>query len=160
MASAGELVAAGPIRVKVPSGWIAEKPSSAMRLLEMRVPADAAKLEPAPGDCLVAFFSFGGDVAGNLERWRGMVLDAEGKPSATEAVVSESGGLKVHTIEMVGTYMDGMPGGPRTPREAWMFRGAVIETPERLTVIRMTGPEAAMKAAAEGWGTLVGSVER
>jgi hypothetical protein len=71
----------------VPQGWIAEKPSSAMRLLEMRVPKDAANPAPAAGDCLVAFFSFGGDVAGNLERWRGMVLDAEGKPSTAEAVV-------------------------------------------------------------------------
>jgi hypothetical protein len=143
----------------VPQGWIAEKPSSAMRLLEMRVPKDAANPAPGAGDCLVAFFSFGGDVAGNLERWRGMVLDAEGKPSTAEAVVRESGGLKVHTIEMVGTYMDGMPGGPRTPREAWMFRGAVIETPERLTFIRMTGPEAEMRAAAGGWEGLVGSVQ-
>jgi hypothetical protein len=128
-----------------------------MRLLEMRVPASADSAA-GTGDCLVAFFSFGGDVAGNLERWRGMVLNADGKPSTAEALTFDAGGLKVHTIEMAGTYMDGMPGGPRTPRDNWMFRGAVIETPERLTFIRMTGPAASMNAAAEGWNTLVRSI--
>ncbi len=150
---------AGPIRVNLPAGWSAEAASSPMRLLEMRVPATGAEGTPGTGECLVAFFSFGGDVAGNIERWRGMVLGPDGKPStAAPVTTTESGGLKVHTIEMAGTYMDGMPGGPRTPRENWMFRGAVIETPERLTFIRMTGPEEAMKAAAEGWTVLVRSI--
>jgi hypothetical protein len=151
-------VTAGQITAALPKGWLVQGSSSPVRLLEMRVPSDPAQPEPAPNDCLLAFFSFGGDVASNLERWRGMVVDADNKPSTAQANTLNPNGLAIHTIEMTGTYMDGMPGGPRTPRENWTFRGAIIETEGRLTFIRMTGPKAQMEAAASGWETLVRSI--
>ena len=144
-------ITAGSVSFPLPDGWQHRPPSSAMRLAEAFVPGDAG----GTGECALAFFSFGGTVEQNIERWRGMVLDAEGNPASTPSVKREVSGLTVHTVEFVGTYEDGMPGGPRTKRPDWMFRGAVIETSPQPTFIRMTGPRAAMEKTAPGWEALI-----
>jgi hypothetical protein len=65
------------------------------------------------------------------------------------------GGVKVHIFSSSGAYQDGMPGGPKTPREKWTLRGAVIETTPMLTFAKMMGPEESMTAAKPAWDAMI-----
>jgi len=153
--SSAQSMQIGPLNFKIPSGWISQKPGNEMRLGELRVvdkPEDAADLTKG---CLVTFTRLGGSVEMNIERWKSQVIDADGKPSRAIADKFDTAGVTVHTVEMTGNYQDGMPGGSKTPRPDWTFRGAVIETPERYTFLRMTGPADAMASQKAGWDELL-----
>jgi hypothetical protein len=150
----------GPLSFAVPQGWVPRPPSSSMRLAEMLVPANpqAGNLYTPHTDALVAFFRLGGSVEDNVGRWAASMTDAQGKPVTPTIVVKEIAGLKVHDVQMNGTYLDGMPGGERTSREAWGFRAAIIETGLPLTFIRMTGPQSLMEAHADEWTQMLESM--
>ncbi len=134
------------------------RPSSQMRLAEARVPGDMDNPSDPTSDCAVAFFVFGGTVEANVARWQANMLDESGVPAPLKREDLEIGGLAVTTVEMSGTYTDGMPGGVQTRRPNWMFRGAIIGTKPQLTFVRMTGPREAMAAAGGGWEALIGSM--
>ena len=156
-AASGESMLIGPLYFKIPAGWKSQKPGNEMRLGELRVvdkPEDAADLSKG---CLVTFTRLGGTVEMNVERWKAQVIGADGKPAPATSDKFETAGVTVHTVEMTGSYQDGMPGGAKTARPDWMFRGAVIETPERFTFLRMTGPVEAMTASKPGWEHLLRS---
>jgi len=51
-----------------------------------------------------------------------------------------------------------MPGGPKTPREKWTLRGAVIETTPMLTFAKMMGPEEAMKNSQSSWDAMIAGI--
>jgi threonine dehydratase len=93
-----------------------------------------------------------------MTRWKGMVTKAEGTPADATVEVTEVSGVKVHTIEMTGAYVDGGMSGAGTKRDNWTFRGAIIETPGQLTFIRMTGPADIMEGQNTAWNEIVKSM--
>src|SRR5688572_15145883 len=99
----------------------------------------------------VVFFHFpggGGGVQANIDRWLGMFQEGKDKINArTEKVKKEKG--TVTYVQAEGTYMSGMPGGPKTPQPGTMLHGAIVETPEANVFIRLTGPIALVKSAQE-----------
>ncbi len=135
----------------VPAGWERVTPESSMRLAQLRVP-------DVTGDCTVVFIKAGGDAKSNIDRWAAQVVDAEGKPTTPTIKSRTLAGVEVTTVELAGTYLDGMPGQPRTPREGWMFRGAILPGTPMSTFVRMTGPADAMNAHTAGWEALIDSV--
>jgi hypothetical protein len=60
---------------------------------------------------------------------------------------------------MTGAYVEGGMMGGGTKRENWMFRGAIIETPGQLSVVRMTGPADAMTAQKDAWNAILQSMK-
>lgn len=153
--ASAETMLIGPLYFKIPSGWKSQKPGNEMRLGELRVVGQTEDVADLSKGCLVTFTRLGGTVEMNVERWKAQVIGADGKPASATTDRFETAGVVVHTVEMTGNYQDGMPGGAKTARPDWMFRGAVIETPERFTFIRMTGPVEAMTAAKPGWEHLI-----
>lgn len=150
-AAVAEPFAVGEYTFTVPSGWQRVTPEGSMRLAQLRAPGDA-------GECTVVFIKAGGDAKSNIDRWAAQVVDASGKPTTPVTKTLTIAGVEVTTVELAGTYLDGMPGQPRTPRERWVFRGAIIPGTPMSTFIRMTGPAAAMNAHSAGWDALVASM--
>jgi hypothetical protein len=90
------------------------------------------------------FFYFGpgqgGDAEANVARW---FKQFEGEPVTQREEVA-AGGQKVILVKAVGTYLDGMPMGPKTPRANHTLLGAIVPGPDAQVFIRLTGPQAAV----------------
>ncbi|MCX5691638.1 MAG: hypothetical protein NTV94_17910, partial [Planctomycetota bacterium] len=139
----GNQLAVLGVSLPLPEGFKQFPPSNSMRLADVRVD-DATGSSPTA--CVIAVSTAGGGVDSNLDRWAGQVLDATGNPS--KRVPSEPkmvSGLKVSSVELTGTFVGMGDGAPKTN---WTLHGAIVETPEGLLFLKMTGPADAMKAAA------------
>jgi hypothetical protein len=105
----------------------------------------------------VLFFHFpggGGGVQANIDRWLGMFQEGKDKINArTEKVAAEKGTITY--VQADGTYMSGMPGGPKTPQAGYMLHGAIIENPEANVFIRLTGPIRLAKSARDDFRAMV-----
>jgi hypothetical protein len=148
-ASAGPNLNVMGMTFTVPDGWKQVPPANNMRLAEIQVPdagGDASKA------CTIAFSTAGGDVLSNVNRWAGQIQDDAGKPAQADLKSKDVHGVKVNTVEFTGNYA-GMGDGARKPD--WMLRGAIIELPEGLLFIKMTGPKAPMTAAAAKFQSMV-----
>ncbi len=136
------------LRWSVPEGWQAVAPSNPMRKAQLQVPHEL-------GDCVVAFSTAGGTVQANLTRWGRQMIDGTGDPIRPRAQVRDIAGLKVHVVEMHGTYLDGPPMGATTERPYSTLRGAIVEAPDGLVFVKMWGPEDAMDRAEGAWSTMI-----
>ncbi|MCC6676423.1 MAG: hypothetical protein IT436_04705 [Phycisphaerales bacterium] len=150
--AAGTVTAAG-VLFKVPEGWKSVPPSNQMRLAEIQVP-DASG-DPSKA-CVIAFSTAGGDVQSNITRWAGQMLDASGQPPKPETTTRDVNGLKVHTVELKGSYQ----GMGETPKPDWMLRGAIVESASGLLFVKMTGPAAAMEAAKANWNAMIDGIQK
>mgnify|MGYP001190443126 CR=1 FL=1 len=146
------VITAMNLSFRLPEGWKQNPPSNSMRLAE-------AAFEDPSGDaakaCVAAFSSAGGDVQSNIARWANQVQDASGQPLKPESKQRTVAGLPVHTVTFTGTYL-GM--GDGAPKSDWTLAAAIVETPQGLLFIKMTGPADRMKAAAPGFESLVDSM--
>ncbi len=140
------------LRWSIPEGWTPVEPGSPMRQAELHV-------EHALGASVVTFSTAGGTVQQNLSRWGAQVLDsATGERQRPRADVRQIAGLTVHVVEFDGTYMSGMPGGRQTEIPYQTLLGAIVESPDGLVFVKMTGPEDAMRTARGAWDTMIGGM--
>jgi hypothetical protein len=138
----------------LPAGWKSMPPANPMRLAEVQVPdpsGDAAKA------CTLIFATAIGDVDSNIARWGNQVTDAAGKPTVPQPTVREVAGMKVHTVELTGAFMNM---GETAPHQSWMLRGSVVETPQGLLFIKMFGPVEQMRAAGAGYAAMVDGMKK
>jgi hypothetical protein len=144
----------GPIKVGsfsfvVPEGWKQVAPSSPMRKAQLEIARGSAKAE-------VTFFLFGkedgGTAADNVARWYAQFPGSDDK-RITEHV--QSGPVKITFAMTEGTFSSGMPGGPTTPMNDYALCGAILEGAEGNVFIKMTGPEAVVKASTDAFKKMV-----
>ncbi len=125
-------------------GWVAT--TSAMRKAQLSVPGADGK----PGGEVI-FFHFGpnngGGTKANVDRW---LSQFEEKGDALKSKVEEVTvrGQTLTFVRAQGTYLSGMPGGPKTPMPDSMLLGAIVPGTEGAVFIRFTGPTA-VGASAE-----------
>lgn len=153
-AALGSAVSVMGLSLTVPEGWKQVPPANSMRLAEIQVPdasGDAAKA------CSIAFSTAGGDVQSNIDRWAGQVHDASGQPATPKTDSRTVGGLKVTVTELAGSYA-GM--GDPAPHTNWMLRGAIIETPQGLLFVKMTGPAEQMAASAKAFNAMIDGLKK
>jgi hypothetical protein len=144
-----------------PPGWRAEKPSSAMRRAQYRVPGPGGEAE-----CVVFYFGpgQGGDAQSNAERWASQFTQPDGRPS--ESVMKTSnltvGGLAVVLVEVTGTYAGGMGmGGPAaSPQPDAMLLGAIVPGPDANWFFKLTGPAATVKTQRGAFEAMIRSVRK
>jgi hypothetical protein len=147
-------VSAAGITFRLPAGWKQVPAGNPMRLAEVQVPdpsGDATKT------CTVVFSSAGGDVQANIDRWAGQVRDAAGQPAKTDPATRTIAGLKVTTVQMTGAYANM---GEPAPHADWTLRGAIVEAPDGLLFIKMTGPSAPMATSADTFNSMLESLKR
>lgn len=138
----------------LPAGWKRNPPANQMRLAEVEVPDPSG--DPARA-CVAVFSTAGGSVEENITRWAGQMLDAQGQPAAFTSQSRAINGVRVTTVEMSGTFV-GMGAG--APQPDSRLHGAIIEAPEGLLFIKMTGPAAPMTAAGAAFHQMIDSVTR
>jgi len=128
-----------------------------MRKATYVIPAAAGS---EAGECGVFFFGKGqgGSVDENLDRW---VKQFEGASAAKKSVETVHG-LKVHRIDVSGTYL--APGGPmmqsQGKKAGWRLSGAIVESPEGLVFFKCVGPAATIQGAEKDIDALVKSVTK
>ncbi len=129
-ASGGAITAAG-LRFAPPAAWVAEKPSSSMRIAQLRIPSGKSGVE----DGLVTVFHFGpgggGGVDANLKRWAGQFKQEDGSDPMSHAKTAklESSGFQITTIELDGRYVTG-PMSMETRQydePGWALIGGIVE---------------------------------
>jgi hypothetical protein len=127
-----------------------------MRAAEFNIPGENGEV------ALVTFSNFGGasrggNVQSNMDRWKAQFRnpDTGGEPDFRPKK-RKVAGMNVELIDIVGTYKDGMPGGTEVKdRPGYAMRGAIIEGPQGLVFIKMTGPYEAVLATRDEWYQLI-----
>jgi len=149
--------AAGLVFVPDP-GWVVEKPTSAMRKAQYRLPHAEKDAEDAS---LVVFF-FGGQGGGlqaNIDRWCQQFEQPDGRPSTEVLKTSEStaNGMAVHRVELSGTYVaETSPGsGEHLRKEGWRMIAAVLDAKEGSYYAKLVGPAATVARWEESFKTFV-----
>ena len=127
------------LKFAVPAGWKSVEPSSSMRKAQLEI-AITGQEKPVSA----VFFHFGGDVAGNIERWKGQL-------SGTVDVKTEeadAGGKKVTLFKGTGTYTDPFSG--QGAQDNYALIGALIPMDDAgPIVIKLAGPKDATLALYE-----------
>jgi len=130
---------------KRPPAWEWIETNSTMRKAQLKV-LSADKKENAE----VVFYYFGqgggGGTQANVDRWLGQFQEPKEqiKAKVEEVMVDKR---KVTYVQAEGTYLSGMPGGPKTPQPNFMLLGAVLESESGNVFVKMTGPAALTKAS-------------
>lgn len=143
-----------------PSGWTQETPSSSMRRAQYRIPGSGGS-----GECVVFYFGpgQGGDAKSNVERWAGQFQSADGNPVGDALKTREIrvGDIPVVVVEVTGTYVGGMGGGPAGPeRPNHMLLGAIADGPDARWFFRATGPRATIEAQRAAFDRMIRSIKR
>lgn len=162
LTAAGALAADGPATFKVseftftrPATWEWVESASAMRKAQLKINSEDQK-----GSAEVVFFHFGAGQGGgskaNIDRWLGQFQEPRDAlhPKTEDTTVA---GRKVSYVSADGTYMDGPPGGQKTPRPGYTLLGAIIESDEGNVFIKLTGPAALARSSQPAFRKMVES---
>ena len=142
----------GPLRWSAPDSWQAAKPASSMRLAEYVVTGESG--EPA---VLTVFYfgpAGGGGVDANITRWTGQFGADGASAKRGETVVN---GMKVHTVDVAGTYNAGMAGGNQPAKQDQRMLGAIVESSAGLFFFKLVGPNSLITANEDEWNAFVQS---
>ena len=158
-ASAFAESAAG-VRWTAPAGWKAEA-ARPMRAATYSIPLAAG--DQGVAECVVNYFGpgQGGGVDANVERWRGQVQGADGKPATAKVDKRTVRGIPVTTIDASGAYT-GM-GGPMMagskPVAGYRLIGAIVEGPGGSVFFKLTGPAKTIAAQQKNFEQLLASIQ-
>ncbi len=139
--------------------WVAPAPwkleaDRPMRVATYSIPAASGS---EAGECGVFYFGQGqgGGVEENLTRWT-QQFEAGTAPKKAEKTVR---GLRVHTIDLSGTYL--ASGGPmmksQGKKPGYRLLGAIVEAPRGLVFFKCTGPAPTIGKAQADFESLIGS---
>lgn len=150
---------AAGIRWTAPAGWKAEG-ARPMRAATYTIPLAAG--DQGVAECVVNFFGpgQGGDVNANIERWRGQVQGADGKPAAAKIDKRAGRGVPITVVDSSGTYT-GM-GGPMMagkPVPGYRLIGAIAEGPGGSVFFKLTGPAKTVAAQQKNFEQLLASIQ-
>lgn len=144
------------ISFSAPEDWKETKPSSAMRAFQFEIPSEAGE----SAELAVFYFgqSMGGDIQMNIQRWKSQFASLAEEKSEKKV----SHGIPVTEVYLRGKYQQ--TAGPMMapqgePKDNYAVLGAIVEAPQGLVFLKMTGPEAAIAAARPGFEQLVGSIQ-
>ena len=152
---------AGALSWKVPPTWKSTPPTNAMRKAQYSLPAAAG--DPSEAECVVFYFGpgQGGDVKGNIDRWRSMFAGSDGTPPPSKVSEMKVGGRVITKVETSGTYQPtsmGMGSAPPDPKPGWMMLGAVVPGAESNWFFRCAGPQKSIEAQRANFDTLLASI--
>ena len=151
---------AAGVRWTPPAGWKAEA-ARPMRAATYSIPLAAG--DQGVAECVVNFFGSnqGGGVDANIERWRGQVLGADGKPALAKIDKRSGRGVPITVIDASGTYT-GM-GGPMAagakPVPGYRLMGAIVEGPGGSVFFKLTGPAKTIAAQQKNFEQLLTSIQ-
>jgi hypothetical protein len=125
-------------------------------------------ITPAAGDrgvaeCVVNFFGpgQGGSIDANVERWKGQILGADGKPAAAKVSSRIVRGIRITMVDSSGAYtgMGGPMAGGAKPVSGYRLVGAIAEGPGGNVFFKLTGPEKTIAAERQRFDQLLSSIQ-
>jgi hypothetical protein len=147
------------LKSQVPADWVAEKPSSNMRMAQFKVPRVAGDSDDAI--LVVSFFGkgSGGSFEDNLERWRAEFTANEKEPKDPGKIESfKVGAVNVQEFDISGTHLTKIPPFAPNPkierRPNYRMFAVSFESPNGPYFIKLTGPAKTMehhKKAFDEW---------
>jgi hypothetical protein len=143
-------VSVGGLEFATPAPWAQTQNTGMMTKAMLNYPAEGG--EPL----VVKFYDFGnqsGGVEANLQRW---VSQFEGTPDVKKEELT-FGNIKVYLLTATGTFLDGAPGGPKTPKPDSTLLGAILASDDTNVFIKMAGPKAAIAKAQDDFKKMVTS---
>ncbi len=152
---------AAGVKWTAPPGWKTEA-TRPMRVVTYVVPPAGA--DTANAECAVYFFGpgQGGSVAANLDRWKGQLTAADGKPAAAKIAKRTIHQIPVTTIDSSGDYsgMGGPMAGTSSVAKNYRLLGAIIEAPAGSVFIKFTGPAKTVAAHQADFEQMLNSLEK
>ena len=145
----------GPFTAVAPGGWIAEKPTSSMRVAQYRLSGPA-------GDAALAAFYFGpgqgGGLEANIERWYGQFSQPDGGPTGDKAKRwdKQVGDIAVTIVDISGTFAAGM--GNETMQENYRMLGAIAVHSSGAVFFKLTGPRETVAKWDRSFDEFLGSL--
>jgi hypothetical protein len=124
----------------IPESWIAQAPSSSMRLAQYEVPGSAGA---EPGEFVAYFFGAGqgGSAEANIERWTSQFSKPEGGPVEPKLSKFEVEGMQVTSVELQGSYARGVGMGPEgAAKPDQTLLAAIVGSPEGNLYLQLYGP--------------------
>jgi hypothetical protein len=156
-AEAPKTFSVGEFTFTRPENWGWVPATSPMRKAELKVESKDKK-EKAE----VIFFHFGesngGGTQANVDRWLGQFKEPREKLNSKVDTAKSNNGT-ITFVQAEGTYMSGMPMGPKTPQPNSMLLGAILESPKGNVFVRMTGPAGLVKAAQGEFKKMIGGAK-
>lgn len=149
------------VKWTAPARWKSEAARPMRAATYTIAPADG---DAAGAECAVYFFGpgQGGSVEANLDRWKGQMVSADGKPPAAKIAKRTIHQLSVTTIDASGDYT-GM-GGPmavsRMVQKNYRLLGAIIEGVGGNVFVKLTGPAKTVAVRQAEFEQLLNSFER
>ena len=141
-----------------PAAWEWVPTTSAMRKAELKVESKDKKDKAE-----VIFFHFGesngGGTQANVDRWLGQFKEPREKLNS-KVDTAKTNGRTVTFVQAEGTYLSGMPGGPKTPQPNSMLLGAILESDKGNVFVRMTGPIGLVKEAQAEFKKMIESAAK
>ena len=132
---------AAGVRWTAPAGWKAEAPRP-MRAATYSMSLAAG--DQGVAECIVNYFGpgQGGSVEANIERWKGQVQGADGKPAPAKLENRKVRGVPVVVIDSSGAYtgMGGPMAASAKPVPGYRLLGAIVEGPGGMVFFKLTGP--------------------
>ena len=127
------------VAVTPPATWKSVPPKNQMIEGEFRFPADGKE------SIRITFSRSGGSIDANVKRWIGQFEGAKAEETKVDKKTVDK--LTVHTVDVAGTYLDSMGGGPFAPgptkkQENYRMIGAIVEMPKGQNLfIKAYGPK-------------------
>lgn len=126
-------------KATIPAGWVTAPATSSMRLAQYTIPAQG---NPVGAEVVVYFFGQGqgGNVAANLERWKGQFSTSDGSAVYEKVVRDSSGAFPITVAEYRGTYARGIGAGDvAAAKPGQSLVAAIAETPRGTLFFQLFG---------------------
>ena len=148
--------ALGPLSAVAPKGWVAQQPSSSMRVAQYGLPGPA-------GEATLGIFFFGpgqgGSVEANIERWFGQFTQEDGQPAQGRRWTRQVGDIEITGVDVSGTFSAGMGMGDTTPQAGYRMLGAIAVHRLGTVFFKMTGPAQTVEQWVASFDEFIGSLQ-
>lgn len=148
--------ALGPLSAVAPKGWVAQQPSSSMRVAQYGLPGPA-------GEATLGIFFFGpgqgGSVEANIERWFGQFKREDGQPAQGRRWTRQVGDIEITGVDVSGTFSGGMGMGDAKPQAGYRMLGAIAVHRSGAVFFKMTGPAQTVEQWAVSFDEFLNSLQ-
>ena len=146
----------GPLSAVAPKGWVAQQPSSSMRVAQYGLPGPA-------GEATLGIFFFGpgqgGSVEANIERWYGQFSQGDGQPAQGRRWTRQVGDIEITGLDISGTFSGGMGMGNAEPQADYRMLGAIAVHRSGTVFFKMTGPAQTIEQWAASFDEFLDSLQ-
>src|SRR4051812_5962983 len=156
---ATQAINAGGVKFEVPKAWKSSKPSSAMRLSQLKV--EPVKGDEDPAELVIfKFAGGGGSVKANLDRWQQQFVDKDGNPPKLTTDTRKGKNTDVIFAETSGRYVAAVTPGAaeKLDKPDWHLLGAIVQTDDAGYFFKMVGPEKTMKDAKPAFEAMIKTI--